>query len=144
MAQNWQGVLRHSPTWHQAPTLLRGATNNLPTWKAQVRKGPRGEGTLTKKSTRTLGTFLTWAFQVGRLLVAPRRGVGAWCQVGECLSTPCQFCAILSHSLTDCIRSGYVGGQLVITRNMTEVYLHSTRKDKDELPGCVYVHSMGI
>ena len=31
---------------------------------------------------------------------APWRSVGARCQVAECLSTPCQFCAILSHSLT--------------------------------------------
>ena len=26
--------------------------------------------------------------------------IGARCQVAECLSTPCQFCAIVSHSLT--------------------------------------------
>ena len=39
-----KGVLTHSATWHLAPTLLQGATNTLPTWKAQVRKGPRGEG----------------------------------------------------------------------------------------------------
>ena len=31
---------------------------------------------------------------------APWRSVGARCQVAKCLSTPCQFCAILSHSLT--------------------------------------------
>ena len=30
---------------------------------------------------------------------APRRSVGARCQAAECLSTPCQFCAILSHLL---------------------------------------------
>ena len=28
----------------------KGETNNLPTWKAQVRKGPRGKGNATRKS----------------------------------------------------------------------------------------------
>ena len=31
---------------------------------------------------------------------APWRSVGTRCQVHECLSTPGQFCAVLSHSLT--------------------------------------------
>ena len=43
------------------------------------------------------------------------------CQVAQCLSTPL---SVLCHfvALADCIRSGYVGGQLVITRNILSSY----------------------
>ena len=37
-------------------------------------------------------------------LFPPWRSVGARCQAAECLSTPCQLCAIFSHSLTINIR----------------------------------------
>ena len=63
------------------------------------------------------GPFRTRAFQVGRLLVCALEK--CWCvvrspNVSDSLSVLCHFVA-----LADCIRSGYVGGQLVITRNMS-------------------------
>ena len=57
-------------------------------------------------------------------VVGLRLGEALRCQVAECLSTPL---SVLCHfvALADCIRSGYVGGQLVITRNISSSFFTS-------------------
>ena len=88
----------------------KAQTNNLPNWKAQVRKGPGGEAKRNEECRKLLDDSQ---------LEGCWRNIGARCQVAEFLNTPL---SVLFHfvALADCIRSDYFGGQLLLflTRNI--------------------------
>ena len=77
----------------------------------------RSLGSSSVRFSSTHWTFLTRASKLEGCWFALRRCVGARCQVVECLSTPCQFCALLSYTLAVHDLVTLVDG-LVITRNI--------------------------